>query len=104
MSSSPKERERERVRSFMTSPSPSPAPFRMKEILQDTVQWFLRELRESGSADEIEKQIVDPILKRILERLLPYIITSSIIFLFVIIGLVVAIAWFLPARVIRAET
>lgn len=92
------------VRRHVTSPSPSPPPFRIKEILQDTVQWFLRELRDSGSADEIEKQIVDPILKRILERLLPYIITSSIIFLFVIIGLVVAIAWFLPARVIRAET
>lgn len=81
--------------------SPSPGPVKMKEILKDTLSWFVRELKETGINEEFEKEIIDPILRSIFQRLLPYILTSSIIFLLVIITLILGIAWFLPSRVIH---
>jgi hypothetical protein len=53
-------------------------------------------MRESGSANTLEKEIIDPLLKTVLNKLIPYIVTSSIVFLVVVVGIVVGVAWLLP--------
>lgn len=78
------------------SPSPEPEPDRLRTVIKDIIAWFIRELRESGSANILEKEIIDPLLKGVLNKLIPYIVTSSIVFLVVIVGIIVGAAWLLP--------
>lgn len=72
---------------------------RAKEILRDCINWVVREIQnDKNTYPEIEKNLIEPILQSILRRLLPYIITSSIVFLLVLVFLVVGITWFLPLK------
>lgn len=75
---------------------------RAREILRDCIQWVVREIQDDDAYPEIEKNLIEPVLSSILKRLLPYIITSSIIFLLVLVFLIVGITWFLPT--IKANT
>ena len=83
-------------RSVSPPPSPRPEPERLRSVIKDIIAWFVQEMRESGSANTLEKEIIDPFLKTVLNKLIPYIVTSSIVFLVVIVGIVVGVAWLLP--------
>lgn len=85
-----------RTRSISPPPSPIPEPTRLKEILREMITWFVQEIRESGSSNVLEKEIIDPMLQNILNKLLPYIITSSIVFLVVIVGIILILTWLIP--------
>jgi len=85
------------------SPSPEPEPDRLRTVIKDVIAWFIRELRESGSANILEKEIIDPLLRGVLNKLIPYIVTSSIVFLVVIVGIIVGAAWLLP-KILNATT
>jgi hypothetical protein len=85
-----------RSRSASPPPSPRPEPERLRSIIKDVIVWFVQEMRESGSANILEKEIIDPLLKGVLNKLIPYIVTSSIVFLVVIVGVIVGAAWLLP--------
>ena len=85
------------------SPSPEPEPDRLRAVIKDIIAWFIRELRESGSANILEKEIIEPLLKSVLNKLIPYIVTSSIVFLVVIVGIVVGVAWILP-KIFKSTT
>lgn len=69
-----------------------------REILRDCIQWVVQEIQDDNAYPEIEKNLIDPIISSILRRLLPYIITSSIVFLLMLVFLVVSITWFLPIK------
>jgi type IV secretory pathway component VirB8 len=71
---------------------------RAREILRDCIQWVVREIQDDDAYPEIEKNLIEPILSSILKRLLPYIITSSIVFLLILVFLVISITWFLPLK------
>lgn len=77
-------------------PSPRPEPDRLRAILKDVIAWFVQEIRESGSASILEKELIDPLLNGILNKLIPYIVTSSIVFLVVIAGIIIGVTWILP--------
>lgn len=76
-----------------------PEPVRLKAILKDTIAWFIKEIRESGSMAVLEKDIVEPVLQIILNKLFPYIITSSVVFLVVIATIILIAAWLLPKTI-----
>ena len=77
--------------------SPTPLePIRLKEIVRDVISWVVTEIKESGSAEIIDKNILEPLIKSVFQKLLPYIVTSSIVFLLVVIGMVLSLSWFLP--------
>lgn len=69
-----------------------------REILRDCIHWVVKEIQNDEAYPEIEKDLIEPILHSIMRKLLPYIITSSIVFLLVLVFLVVGIAWFLPYK------
>ena len=76
--------------------SPRPEPERLRTVLKDVVAWFVHEIRESGSANILEKELIDPLLNGVLNKLLPYIVTSSVVFLVAIAGIIIGIAWAFP--------
>lgn len=69
-----------------------------RTILRDITNWLIHEIQIQDNYKELEKHLIDPVLDTILHKLMPYIITSSIIFLFVLVFIVVGIAWFLPVK------
>lgn len=73
-------------------------PIKLRKIIKDVMGWIIQEIKNDNSFPEIQKHLIDPLLSSVLQRLLPYIITSSIVFLVILIMLVVAIAWFLPLK------
>ena len=73
-------------------------PIKLRKIIKDVMGWIIQEIKNDNSFPEIQKYVIDPLLTSVLQRLLPYIITSSIVFLVILIMLVVAIAWFLPLK------
>ena len=73
-------------------------PIKIRKIIKDVLNWIVQEIKNDNSFPEIQKHLIDPLLSSVLQRLLPYIITSSIVFLIILILLVVGIAWFLPIK------
>jgi hypothetical protein len=87
----------------MTSPQLSTIsgvnePIKFRKILKEVFNWIVVEIKNDKSFPEIEKHFIEPLLSSVLQRLLPYIITSSIVFLIVLIILVILIAWFIPIK------
>jgi hypothetical protein len=76
-----------------------PVPETAKKMIQDVLSWILNEIRENQMTDIIQEELVNPLLKKVLDSLFPYIIMSSVLFLLVIVFVMVAIAWFLPGKV-----
>jgi len=73
-------------------------PIKLRKIVKDVMGWIVQEIKNDNTFPEIQKHLIDPLLSSVLQRLLPYIITSSIVFLVILILLVVGIAWFLPIK------
>jgi len=69
-----------------------------RQILRDCIQWIVHEIQNDEAYPEIEKNLIEPILNSVLKRLLPYIITSSIVFLFILVFLIISITWFFPTQ------
>ena len=75
---------------------------KLRRIIKDIIEWVVLEIRESGSTNIIEKELINPLLTSILNRLIPYIVTSSVIFLLVIASVIIGITWMFPKPVIHS--
>ena len=69
---------------------------KLKIIVREILSWLVNEMSNEENKKLIENELIDPLLKTILQRLTPYIITSSIVFLLMIITIIFLVAWITP--------
>ena len=69
---------------------------KLKIIVREILSWLVNEMSNEENKILIENELIDPLLKTILQRLTPYIITSSIVFLLMIITIIFLVAWITP--------
>jgi len=69
---------------------------KLKIIVREILSWLANEMKDEENKSLLEKELIDPFLKTVLHRLTPYIITSSIIFLLVILFIIFLVAWISP--------
>lgn len=61
---------------------------RLRELVHNIFGWVKSELKDEENGEMIQREIVDPMIQTILQKIYPYLIVSSAAFLLVFIGLI----------------
>jgi len=57
----------------------------IEKISKSAIEYFVSEISKDSTKEQIKRQVIDPLFIYIIDKVYPYVIVSSIIFIFTFI-------------------